>query len=100
MIDVLTTHYTNDIVESAIDSLQSEPTQGFIYITLIYIVFTVFLIPGSVLTVGAGFAFTQASGGPAYGVLIGTLSVLTGASIGSILAFLLARYMFKSAVER
>jgi len=100
VLDLSTTRYTESLVDSSITSLQSSPFLGFVYLTLLYVLFTVFFIPGSLLTLGAGFAFTQASGSTAYGILLGTLSVLAGATTGSVLAFLLARYMFKSVVER
>ena len=54
-------------------------TLGF---ALVYVVATVIFLPGSVLTLGAGFA---------YGVGLGTLVVTVGANLGAFLAFLLGR---------
>ncbi|VAW80106.1 DedA family protein, putative [hydrothermal vent metagenome] len=51
---------------------------------LIYAVATVFFLPGSVLT----FA-----GGALFGPVMGTFYNLTGATLGAVLAFLVARYL-------
>lgn len=56
-----------------------------------YAVAAVALIPGSVLTL---------AGGALFGLLRGTLYVFAGATIGACAAFLIARYLARSAVER
>lgn len=56
-----------------------------------YAAATVAFIPGSLLTLAAGAIF---------GLTKGTLLVFIGATIGSALAFLVARYVARSAVER
>jgi uncharacterized membrane protein YdjX (TVP38/TMEM64 family) len=58
---------------------------------LIYVLAVVLLIPGSSLTIGAGFAF---------GLGLGTLVVVISANIGAALAFLLGRYLLRRRVER
>ena len=65
---------------------------AFAYL-VVYAVCTVFFIPGTVLTIGAGIAFTAATGGVGWGVLVGSLSVFFGASAGAVLAFLVGRYL-------
>jgi uncharacterized membrane protein YdjX (TVP38/TMEM64 family) len=55
-----------------------------------YIVATVAFIPGSILTLAAGAIF---------GLARGTAFVFVGATIGSILAFLVSRYFARSAIE-
>lgn len=55
-----------------------------------YILAAIFLIPGSVLTLGTGFAF---------GLLAGTIAVSIGATLGAGAAFLLGRTMLRDAVE-
>ena len=54
-----------------------------------YIVATVLLVPGSLLTL---------AGGALFGVLRGTLIVLTSATIGASAAFLIARYLARDRV--
>src|SRR5438034_4135893 len=61
----------------------------FIFIA-VYVAATVLLAPGSVLTIGAGFAF---------GLWKGFLAVSAGATIGAALAFLIARFIAREKVE-
>jgi uncharacterized membrane protein YdjX (TVP38/TMEM64 family) len=61
----------------------------FIFIA-VYAVATVLLAPGSILTIGAGFAF---------GLWRGFLAVSAGATIGAALAFLVARFIARKKVE-
>jgi uncharacterized membrane protein YdjX (TVP38/TMEM64 family) len=56
-----------------------------------YIVATVAFIPGSILTLAAGAIF---------GLARGTAFVFVGATIGSVLAFLISRYFARAAIER
>ena len=64
---------------------------GPIVFILGYIGSTVAFIPGSVLTLAAGAIF---------GLGEGVLYVMTGATLGSSVAFLLARYVAREAVEQ
>jgi uncharacterized membrane protein YdjX (TVP38/TMEM64 family) len=58
----------------------------------------VLFIPGALLTIGAGFVFERAFGlGP--GVLVGTITVVIGASAGAILSFLIGRYLLRDCVK-
>lgn len=56
-----------------------------------YALATVAFIPGSLLTLAAGAIF---------GLARGTLFVFIGATVGSALAFLVARYLARSSIER
>lgn len=58
---------------------------------LVYIVGTVFFFPGAILTL---------LGGALFGPVLGTLYNLTAATIGSMLSFLVARYLASSWVEK
>jgi len=55
-----------------------------------YAIATVAFVPGSLLTLGAGAIF---------GLLQGVVYVFLGASIGATLAFLVSRYVARSAIE-
>ena len=57
----------------------------------IYAIATVFFLPGSVLTL---------AGGALFGPVLGTFYNLTGATIGAVLAFLVARYLASEWVEQ
>jgi uncharacterized membrane protein YdjX (TVP38/TMEM64 family) len=61
----------------------------FIFIA-VYAAATVLLAPGSILTIGAGFAF---------GLWKGFLAVSGGATLGAALAFLVARFIAREKVE-
>ncbi|MFV9615138.1 MAG: VTT domain-containing protein [Gammaproteobacteria bacterium] len=58
---------------------------------LVYIVATVFFFPGAVLTL---------LGGALFGPVLGTFYNLTAATIGSMLSFLVARYLASAWVEK
>jgi uncharacterized membrane protein YdjX (TVP38/TMEM64 family) len=64
---------------------------GPIVFILGYAVATVAFIPGSLLTLAAGAIF---------GLAFGTLYTFLGATLGSGLAFLVARYLARGAIER
>src|SRR5438067_7147716 len=61
----------------------------FIFI-VVYAVATVLLAPGAILTIGAGFAF---------GLWKGFLAVSAGATLGTSLAFLVARSIARDKIE-
>jgi uncharacterized membrane protein YdjX (TVP38/TMEM64 family) len=61
----------------------------FIFI-LVYAVATVLMAPGSILTIGAGFAF---------GLWKGFVAVSAGATLGASLAFLVARFIAREKIE-
>ena len=58
---------------------------------LIYILATIFFLPGSVLTL---------AGGALFGPIFGTFYNLTGATIGAALSFLISRYLSSDFVEK
>lgn len=64
---------------------------GPVVFILGYAVATVAFIPGSVLTLASGAIF---------GVAKGTVFTLLGATLGASLAFLVARYLARGAIER
>ena len=65
-----------------------------------YAVLTVFLIPGSLLTLGAGFVFASALDNIWLGVAIGSVVVLAGAASGAIGAFLVGRYLLRDSTAK
>jgi uncharacterized membrane protein YdjX (TVP38/TMEM64 family) len=58
---------------------------------LIYAIGTVLFLPGSVLTL---------AGGALFGPILGTFYNLTGATVGAVLEFLIARYLASDWVEQ
>jgi len=65
--------------------------RGIVIFVDVYVVATVLFLPGSLLTLGAGFAF---------GVARGFLAVSAGATMGAAAAFLIARHFARDAVSR
>ena len=64
---------------------------GLILLAVVYVIATVFMLPGSILTLGAGFAF---------GLVKGTLAVMAGSVLGALAAFLVGRYFARGFVEQ
>jgi pyruvate/2-oxoglutarate dehydrogenase complex dihydrolipoamide dehydrogenase (E3) component/uncharacterized membrane protein YdjX (TVP38/TMEM64 family) len=62
---------------------------GALVFVLAYVLATVSFLPGSILTLGAGFA---------YGVGLGTAVVTVGANLGAALAFVLGRTVARRAI--
>lgn len=73
------------------DIMRAAGGRGIALFFLVYCVSTVAMLPGSVLTLAAGFAY-----GPIVGLLIASPASVTGAT----LAFLLGRTMLRGLVER
>src|SRR6266849_5389890 len=65
-------------------------TAGIFIFIGVYAVATVLMAPGSILTIGAGFAF---------GLWKGFLAVSAGSTLGAALAFLVARFIARQKIE-
>lgn len=82
-------------LQDAVGGLESLVTSagplGPVLFIAAYVVATVFLIPASVLTVGAGFLF---------GPILGTVVVSIASTLGATAAFLVGRYLARPAVAR
>jgi len=96
--DSLTTKHVVGAVEDFLDWIEANPIAGIFVFVVVYVVATVFFIPGSILTLGAGFVFANAFG-LGLGVLLGTLAVFVGASAGATAAFLIGRYLLRDWVS-
>eukprot|EP01084_Bolivina_argentea_P148722 259960_1 len=73
------------------------PIRGsFAYIGL-YILCSVLMVPGSILTLGAGFVYVKIFGS-LIGVISSSIIVWFGATIGSIIAFINGRYLFRNII--
>jgi uncharacterized membrane protein YdjX (TVP38/TMEM64 family) len=62
---------------------------GILIFIIVYVIATVLLVPGSALTVGAGFIF---------GLGWGLLAVSLGSTVGAALAFLIARFVAREKI--
>lgn len=89
--------YVRDGVNSFLEWIEDNPAPGVFAFVLVYFAATVLFVPGSILTLGAGFVFANAFGlGP--GLLLGSIAVFVGASGGALVSFLLARYLLRDWV--
>jgi uncharacterized membrane protein YdjX (TVP38/TMEM64 family) len=86
-----TFHLAQEFVESLMTKIQQLGAVGVLAFIALYVVATVALIPGSLLTLGAGAV---------YGVVQGSFYVLIGASLGAIAAFLIGRYLARDWVKQ
>lgn len=98
IVDSLTTGYIRTAIQTFLKWIEANPVPGVFIFVVVYLVATVLFVPGSILTLGAGFVFANAFG-LGIGVLLGTLSVFFGASAGAIIAFLFGRYLFRDSVK-
>jgi uncharacterized membrane protein YdjX (TVP38/TMEM64 family) len=80
-----------ELLRSALKWVASLGYIGGLVFIFIYIVSTVAFIPGSILTLGAGVLF---------GVVLGSLYVFVGATLGAIAAFLVGRYLARDWIGR
>jgi len=96
--DSLTTKHVAGVVEDFLAWVEENPVAGLFAFIGVYFVATIFFIPGSLLTLGAGFVFANAFG-LGLGVALGTLSVFVGASTGCCAAFLIGRYLLRDWVS-
>src|SRR5437660_2907403 len=83
--------HVQDLLKSALDWIGKLGPWGPVIFIALYVVATVFFIPGSVLTLGAGAVF---------GVALGSVSVSIGATLGATAAFLVGRYLARDAIAR
>ncbi len=80
-----------DILKSTLASVESLGPWGPLALGLIYIVACILLVPGSILTLGAGALF---------GVVVGSITVSISSTLGATAAFLIGRYLARDAVAR
>ncbi len=73
-----------------LEHIQSLGIWGPVLLAIAYIVATIFMAPGAILTLGAGFAF---------GVVTGTIAVSVGSVLGATAAFLIGRNFARGFVE-
>lgn len=101
IIFVIVDSAKNEVLAGAIQAflawVEQNPAAGIFAFAGVYFLATVLFVPGSILTLGAGFVFSKAFGlGP--GVLLATLCVFVGATSGDIATFLLGRYLLRERV--
>ena len=76
---------------SLVEWIKGQGSVGFIVYILVYIAAAVLFIPGSIITLGAGFA---------YGVLTGSILVSIASILGATASFLVGRYLARDWVAK
>eukprot|EP00586_Coscinodiscus_wailesii_P022613 CAMPEP_0172520674 /NCGR_PEP_ID=MMETSP1066-20121228/292140_1 /TAXON_ID=671091 /ORGANISM="Coscinodiscus wailesii, Strain CCMP2513" /LENGTH=291 /DNA_ID=CAMNT_0013303471 /DNA_START=37 /DNA_END=912 /DNA_ORIENTATION=+ len=99
IIDSLTTQNVKKGIDIFFTWIEINPAAGLFAFMGVYFVATVLFIPGSILTLGGGFVFSNAFG-LGLGVLMATVAVFVGASLGATAAFLLGRYLLRDWVQK
>src|SRR5437773_1942892 len=83
--------HVQDVLKAALDWVGKLGPLGPVIFVGFYVVATVFFMPGSVLTLGAGAVF---------GVALGSVCVSIGATLGATAAFLVGRYLARDVIAR
>jgi len=93
--------YVRQAITIFLEWIRKNPGAGVIAFIVVYFIATLICVPGALLTFGAGYVFSTSNDGSlVVGVSLGTLAVFVGASASSVVAFLLARYLFYDRVRR
>lgn len=80
-----------DYLAGLLQSIETVGPWGPVLLAGAYIVACVLFVPGSILTLGAGFLF---------GVVYGTVAVSVGSVLGATAAFLVGRTLLRSSIEK
>ncbi|UCG39722.1 MAG: TVP38/TMEM64 family protein [bacterium] len=80
-----------DLLIRSLEWIQGQGASGAVVFVVIYILATVFFLPGSLLTLGAGFV---------YGLVKGFIIVSVASTLGATCAFLVGRYLARNWVAR
>ena len=80
-----------EILRNALQWIDGLGAVGAIAFMIVYIVATVAFVPGTLLTLGAGVVF---------GVVLGSIYVFIGATIGATGAFLVGRYLARGWISQ
>ncbi|MEE3719899.1 TVP38/TMEM64 family protein [Tumidithrix elongata RA019] len=80
-----------EFLRGTLQWIESQGMIGGVAFIAIYIIATVAFLPGTVLTLGAGIVF---------GVLLGSIYVFIGATLGAIAAFLVGRYLARGWIGK
>ena len=83
--------HVDKVLRAFLRWVEANPAEGVAAFAGVYMVTTVCLIPGALLTLGAGYVFGRAMG-VGLGVLLGSVAVFVGASAGATVAFLVSKY--------
>lgn len=99
IVDTQTNNYVRNGIVAFLEWIENNIVAGVFCFIGVYFLATIFFVPGSILTLGAGFVFSAALDSLGWGILLGSGAVFLGASLGAIAAFLLSRYLLRDVVQ-
>lgn len=81
----------NEYLTAFLEYVRALGAWGPVLLIVVYIIATVFMVPGSILSLGAGFVF---------GVVKGTIIISIASTLGAIAAFIAGRTLARGFVEQ
>lgn len=99
IVDSLTNKYISSVLYSLYHWVDSYPLPGAFVLTIVVFVATLAFIPGALLTIGCGAVFGMTLG-LGEGVAVGSVVVFVGASLGSVVSFVMGRYLLRDCVGK
>jgi len=98
IIDFLTNKHITHGFHIFLEWIEANLAGGVFAFIGVYFIATICFVPGSLLTLGSGFVFGSVVG-VGMGVVLASLAVFVGDSLGSVVAFCLARYLLRDFVH-
>ena len=98
IIDFLTNKHITHGFHIFLEWIEANLVAGVFAFIGVYFIATICFVPGSLLTLGSGFVFGSVVG-VGMGVALASLAVFVGDSLGSVVAFCLARYILRDCVR-
>jgi uncharacterized membrane protein YdjX (TVP38/TMEM64 family) len=98
IVDSVTNQYVKTGIENFLEWMEENPAEGFFAFVLLCFLTTMLFIPGILLTVGSGFVFSNTFG-LGVGILAGTVAAFLGSFSGSVVSFLLGRFLLRDCVS-
>jgi len=99
IVDSQQNNYVKNGIVAFLEWIENNIVAGVFCFIGVYFLATILWVPGSILTLGAGFVFSSALDSLGWGLLLATGAVWVGASLGAIASFLIGRYLFRDVVS-
>ena len=100
IVDSLTSKRLGDALNSFLNWMEDNLVLGSFAFAGVYIMCTVLFVPGSALTLGAGFIYGSAMSSSGAGVALGSTVVFFSASVGACVAFFVGRFVVRDCSQR
>eukprot|EP00938_MAST-03A_sp_MAST-3A-sp1_P003784 g3784.t1 len=100
IVDSLTSKHLGDALNSFLKWMEDNLVLGSFAFAGVYIMCTVLFVPGSALTLGAGFIYGSATPSSGAGVVLGSIVVFFSASVGACVAFFVGRFVMRDCSQK